>query len=140
MSENTLCETNGTNHCENAVTKADETDRSVTQSRDLPTVQPHVDIVDAGEQIFLVADLPGVNETQVDVRVEKKVLTISAETRNDTSDSSAVFAPVHFHRTFALSDEIDVTGIEAVVKAGVLKLTLPKSAQAVSTKIQVRSA
>lgn len=105
---------------------------------------PRVDIYETGDAVVLLADMPGVNEDDVDITLEKNVLTITgyvgARERDDYSLAYSEYSEGDYERTFALSDEVDRNSIEAVMKNGVLKLTLPKAEEMKARKIAVRSA
>jgi len=104
---------------------------------------PLADIYETNERIFVLADMPGVDEQTIDITLEKNVLTIEGYT---SSQTEAGLRLVHcespegnYQRVFFLSEEVDRDGIEATVKDGVLKLVLPKSAKAMARKITVKS-
>jgi len=105
---------------------------------------PKVDIYEVAEDIFVVADMPGVDENAIEVMVEKNVLTIDAYVEPEESDTySLAYAEYEvgdYHRRFTLSNEIDQNKIEALVKDGVLRLRLPKSEGAKARKISVKAA
>jgi HSP20 family molecular chaperone IbpA len=104
---------------------------------------PRVDIFESGDQVVLLADMPGVNEASIDITLEKNLLTIHGEVDAPAFEAYdlayAEYATGDFQRTFALSDEVDRERIEATVKNGVLRLTLPKAEQAKARKIEVRT-
>lgn len=104
---------------------------------------PLADIYETNERIFVLADMPGVDEQTIDITLEKNVLTIEGYTSPQTE---AGLRLVHcespegnYRRVFLLSEEVDREGIEATVKDGVLKLVLPKSPKAMARKITVKS-
>jgi len=105
---------------------------------------PRVDIYETGDAVILMADMPGVSQDQVDITLEKNVLTIvgyvEATERDGYSLSYSEYSEGDYERTFALSDEVDRNRIEATMKDGVLKLTLPKAEEVKTRKIAVRSA
>lgn len=104
---------------------------------------PKVDILEKGEDIILIADMPGVDETTVDITLEKNVLSIRGEVKVDVPENMRVvyseFGIGDYERTFTLSDEIDKDKIQATVKNGVLKLILPKAEEAKAKKIAVKA-
>jgi HSP20 family molecular chaperone IbpA len=87
--------------------------------------------------------MPGVNEKQMNVDLDKDVLTIRGEvTLEDSSGHELTYSdhrPADFQRSFRLSDEIDTEKIEASLKNGVLRLYLPKAAVAKPRKILVKA-
>ena len=93
--------------------------------------RPDVDIVERTEEFLVTADLPGVDEQHVDVRLEKGLLSIRAEL---AVEPETEWQPIYgeyrvgsYYREFTLSDQIDVNGIKASMKDGVLNLRLPKA-------------
>jgi HSP20 family molecular chaperone IbpA len=105
---------------------------------------PRADIIENEDAIVVVADMPGVDENSIDITLEKRVLSIngyvSPATPENFSLTYAEYGIGHFERKFTLSDEIDQDHIEATVKDGVLRLTLPKAGPAKTRRIEVRSA
>ena len=92
---------------------------------------PRVDIYEANGDIVVVADMPGADETSVDITLEQNVLTINGyvkpEEPEDYSLAYAEYRVGDYQRRFTLSDQIDQDKIEATVKDGVLRLVLPKA-------------
>lgn len=104
---------------------------------------PRADIYETNNEIIVLADIPGANEQNVDITLEKNVLTIVAyidPTRSGNYDIAyAEYEEGDYQRSFRLSDEIDRDQIEASVKDGVLRLRLPKSQEAAARKITVKA-
>lgn len=115
----------------------------IERSRERHLFVPRVDIFEQGNEIILVADMPGVNEQTVDITLEKNILTIDGRVDDqEVSGYSLAYREYRvgdYHRTFALSDEVDRNNIEALVKNGVLHLRLPKAPEAQTKKISVKS-
>ncbi len=105
---------------------------------------PRVDICETKDAIVLLADMPGVDEKSVDITLEKNVLTLSGKVEPVAHEgyraAYAGYEAGDYERAFTLSDEIDRDKIEASVKDGVLKLTLPKAEPVKLRKISVKSA
>ncbi len=112
--------------------------------RNIKTFVPRVDIYEAKDALFLIADMPGVDEKSVDVELEKNILTITGRVNIDeTKDKSIVYSEYEvgdYERTFTLSGEIDREKIYATVKNGVLRLELPKTEKVKPKKIAVKAA
>ena len=112
-------------------------------TRNRKVYSPYTDIIDTGEDILVIADLPGADETCVDVTLEKNVLTIFAyppvEKVENYSLEFGEYGVGDFERKFVVSEDIDRERIEAKVKNGVLTLRLPKSGPAKTRKIAVRA-
>ncbi len=110
-------------------------------------LMPLVDIYQTEDGTgVILAELPGAAEDSIDVRVEKGVLTLSAEADfgqgrfgENYSRTYTDFLGGRYFRAFALSDEIDREKIEANFSDGVLQLTLPHAAAAEVRKIQIQS-
>ena len=104
---------------------------------------PRTDIYETGEEILLTADIPGADESRVDITLEKNILTINARVDAGWFENRHLVYQEYglgdFQRSFALSGEIDREKIEAVVRNGVLTLHLPKSPAARSRKIAVKA-
>lgn len=105
---------------------------------------PRVDIYETDDSVVLLADMPGVAQEQVDITLEKNILTIvgyvDATQRDGYGLSYSEYSEGDYERTFALSDEVDRNRIEATMKDGVLRLILPKAEEVKTRKIAVRSA
>ena len=103
----------------------------------------NTDINDIGDMILVIADVPGVDEKEVEVTLEKNVLTIYAnpavEKVEKYSLSYSEYSVGDFERKFVVSEDIDRDHIEAHVKNGVLTVHLPKAGPSKSRKIEVRS-
>jgi HSP20 family molecular chaperone IbpA len=112
--------------------------------RNVKTFVPRVDIYETKDSLFLIADMPGVDEKNVDVELEKNILTITghvedAAMKDFTLDYSE-YEVGDYERAFTLSDEIDRRKIKATVKNGVLRLDLPKADKVKPKKIAIRAA
>jgi len=112
--------------------------------RNVKTFVPRVDIYETKDSLFLIADMPGVDEKSVDVELEKNILTITGRVQTDeTKDKSIVYSEYEigdYERAFTLSDEIDREKIYATVKNGVLRLELPKAEKIKPKKIAIKAA
>jgi HSP20 family protein len=104
---------------------------------------PRADIYETDKEIFVLADVPGANENTIDITLEKNVLTINAYIEPTIPSgfdvAYAEYEEGDYQRSFRLSDEIDRDKIEATVTEGVLRLRLPKSQEAKTKKISVKT-
>jgi HSP20 family protein len=112
--------------------------------RNVKTFVPRVDIYENKDSLFLVADMPGVDEKNIDIELEKNVLTITGRVDNcrDT-DGTLLYSEYEigdYERVFSLSDEIDRDKIVATVKNGVLRLEMPKAEKVRPKKITIKAA
>lgn len=103
--------------------------------------RPHVDIVETADAVLLTADLPGVTENDVDVMLDKDVLTLRARVEPPHYEgyvpAALEYGVGDWERAFTVSNEIDRGRIEASVKDGVLRVRLPKSPVATTRRIAV---
>lgn len=102
---------------------------------------PDVDIVEKNDEIVVIADMPGVDETSVEVILEKNLLTIYGKVDAEIPEHHRLLVSEYgigdFQRVFTLSDEVEREKIVATVKNGVLKLILPKIESIKTKKIPV---
>ncbi|ETX04484.1 MAG: hypothetical protein ETSY2_28535 [Candidatus Entotheonella gemina] len=102
-------------------------------------VAPPVDIYEVTEGLVVTADVPGVTQDQLEVRVDNHVLTIRGQVpeRAVADPAYREYELVNYFRQFELSDKVDEGKITAELKHGVLTLTLPKAEEAKPRKIAV---
>ena len=111
----------------------------VPRTRDQVLVPP-IDLYETDDGWVAVADVPGVGKDDLDLDVDKGVLTIQARVAQDSPDGGIIhqeYEPADFHRSFPLSDQVDRGRITANVASGVLTIVLPKAEQAKPRKIIV---
>lgn len=112
------------------------------RTRDCVCFVPRVDIYETNDAIFVAADMPGVDETSVDITLENDVLTINGYVEPVEPEgyqlAYAEYRVGDYERRFALSNKINQQRIEATMKDGVLHLHLPK-AQPTTTTIAVKA-
>lgn len=124
-------------------TEAQRSKGAVERTRTRPVYNPPVDIVEREQEILVLADMPGVDESSLDVSLEKNVLTIQGTVTPPETGGHGLayqeFEPGDYHRAFTLSSEVDREGIRATLKNGVLTLALPKAGPAKLRKIQVKA-
>lgn len=105
---------------------------------------PAVDISEDDKNIYLKADLPGMNQKDIKVSVEDDVLTISGERKSEKEEKKEnkvyrlerVYGS--FCRSFTLPDNVDPSKISAEYKDGVLSLTIPKTEEKKSKTIDIQ--
>lgn len=110
---------------------------------------PAVDFIDRGKSIELKAELPGMDENDIDVQLTDRVLTISGEKKEEhvegEKDSDFYLSERRygsFKRSVSIPEEVDTAKVDATFKKGVLTVTLQKDAKALkkAKKIKVTSA
>jgi HSP20 family molecular chaperone IbpA len=125
-------------------TQAEEeiAEQKTERLRERRVYMPRTDIFEAKDELVLVMDVPGADDQSVEVSLEKSVLTINAypvyASHEGHTLAYAEYGEGDYQRSFALSDEIDRTRIEAKVKNGVLYLHLPKLGEVKPHKISVK--
>ena len=111
-------------------------------SRNEPALQPPVDVIEDATGITLYADLPGVPRERLNVRVEGDQLAIEGEAAialpAGLQAQHAEVTLTRYRRTFTLSKELDADQVSAELSHGVLRLRIPKAAQAQPRRVQVQ--
>ena len=105
---------------------------------------PRVDILEEAGRFVILCDIPGVDPNEIDISMEKSVLTIKGERRVAEEVEGSKRTRVErthgrFHRRFALPDSADAEGISASGKFGVLEIDIPKKPEQTPRRIQVRA-
>ena len=103
---------------------------------------PPVDIMERGNEVILKIDLPEMSQSDIDIKVEENTLIIQGERKvlKETSDTNylQIERPYGtFQRTFAIPRGIDLEGIKAGYKDGVLRVVLPKKEEMPKKQIPV---
>ena len=94
---------------------------------------PSLEVNASDKELRVSAELPGLDEKDVEVLIDKDVLTIRGEKRSETEDRERRFSERtygRFERSIALPFEVEEDKAEASFQNGVLTVTLPKSARA----------
>lgn len=104
-------------------------------------ITPPVDIFETPDGLVVVADLPGVRQPGLDVRVEDDTLTIHGrpDVSTEGTERYREYALGEFFRQFELTEAVDQVGITANLQHGVLTVTLPKAAKAKPRRITVQA-
>jgi len=108
----------------------------------LTTWAPAVDIYETENELVLQAELPDVNEKDIDVRVENNMLTIRGERKFEAKVKEENFLRVErtygsFSRSFSLPNTVNTEAIKAEYAKGVLKIELPKRAESKPRQVKV---
>jgi HSP20 family molecular chaperone IbpA len=116
---------------------------AIERTRARRVYTPPVDIIEKKGEILVLADVPGVDETSVDITLENDVLSIYAKVEAGAPDKVelvlAEYGIGDYQRMFTISNEIDRGKIRASVKDGVLRVVLPKAPPAKTKKIAVKA-
>ena len=106
--------------------------------------RPYTDIVETDDGVMLMLEMPGVGPDDVDITLEKRVLTVRGRVHPTAPEklrlAYAEYGEGDYERAFTLSDDFDPEKITASVSNGVLTVTLPRAAEAKPKKISVKAA
>jgi HSP20 family protein len=115
----------------------------VERTRSQRAYIPPASIYETDEHVVVMADMPGVDESSVDITLEKNELTINGYVQPfEPEGYTLAYGEVEsgdYRRTFILSNEVNRDDIEASVKDGVLRLVLTKAPDYKARKIAVRA-
>jgi HSP20 family protein len=103
---------------------------------------PPVDIVERGNEVMLKIDLPEVNQSEIDIRVEEGTLIIQGERKFVKESPEENYIQIErpygtFRRTFSIPRTIDQESIKASYKDGVLRIVLPRKREVQPKQITV---
>jgi HSP20 family protein len=105
---------------------------------------PAVDIYEDPQKVVLKLEVPGVEEKDLDIRVENNTLTVKGERKFEKDEKEENFHRIErrygsFYRAFTLPSTVDTENVQANYNAGVLKLELKKKAEAQPKQIKVNA-
>jgi HSP20 family protein len=108
----------------------------------LTTWAPAVDIYETENELVLKADLPDVDEKDLDIRIESNMLTIKGERKFEEKVKEDNYLRVErtygsFSRSFSLPSTVDNGSIKAEYKNGVLTVELPKRAESKPRSVKI---
>lgn len=108
--------------------------------------EPKINVVENEKEIRVEAELPGLEEKDVEVTLQDNSLIIKGEkkdTKENKSDNYHVYESSYgsFYRSIPLPSGIDTNKIDAVYKNGVMKITVPKTEEAAKKqkKIEIKT-
>ena len=131
MAEKTI---DNTQDKENTIAKCEVTREPETY------ITPVTDIYEEDKGLYMMVDLPGVDQEGLKLSVEEGVLTIEGHVKQPENKEYLVreFEPVNFYRQFELSETVDQEGINAELKNGVLNIFLPRAKAVQPRTIEVK--
>ena len=104
---------------------------------------PRVNVADAGEELVLSAEIPGLSNKDIQVSLEHDVLTIAGERKIDVPSGYSVHRQERegfkFVRSFTLPSKVNAEKVNATVTNGILTIALPKTPEAQPKRIEVRA-
>jgi len=103
---------------------------------------PKVDVIDRENEIFIRAELPGVDKKDIDISMTDNTVTIKGETRKEEKEEKGDYYRCEtsrgsYTRTLSLPADVNTDKANATFKDGVLELTMPKREEAKRRKIKV---
>jgi HSP20 family molecular chaperone IbpA len=103
---------------------------------------PYTDIHETERAVIVSMEMPGVDKSSIDIRLDKGVLTVRGSIDGTKYDALRPMYSEYnvggFVRTFTVSTKIDSSGISASMADGVLTVELPKAAEALAKRISVQ--
>jgi HSP20 family protein len=113
------------------------------RTRGAVTFAPPADVYETKDEVLLVLDMPGAEPDTLDVTLDKRVLTVSAQSNPWAPEGytlvEAEYRDGNYERSFILSDQLDGEHIDARFKDGVLRIKLPKAPPPPAKKIAVNA-
>ena len=107
-------------------------------------VYPAINLTEGGDNLYVRAELPGVNPESLDISVIEGKLIIRGERKIEEEDQKTSYHRREreagiFRRTISLPMKVDSGKVSASIKNGVLTITLPKSEEAIPRRITVKT-
>lgn len=107
-------------------------------------VVPSVDLSETDQAIQARMDIPGMKPEEIDIQVDGNVLTVSGERKEEKEEKGRTFLRVErktgsFCRTMTLPCSVKEDKVDAQYKDGVLTISMPKTDEAKSRRIKVKT-
>lgn len=131
MAEKTI---DNNQNVENSIAKREETREPESY------ITPVTDIYEEDKGLYMMVDLPGVDQDGLKLSVEEGVLTIEGHVKRSDNKEYFIreFEPSNYYRQFELSEAVDQEGINAELKNGVLNIFLPRAKAVQPRTIEVK--
>ena len=105
---------------------------------------PQIDVVEDEDKIRVSAELPGMDEDDIDVSLSRGTLTVQGEKREESEDRGRNYYRMErsygtFRRSIPLPSTVDEDAVEATYKKGVLTITLPKKETRAGRRIPIQA-
>lgn len=106
---------------------------------------PSMDVTETDKEIEITAELPGLEEKDVQINIADNILTIRGEKKAEKEQKDKNYRLVErsygsFERTLELPDGVNADAIKANISKGLLRVTVPKPAPTQAKKVEVKSA
>lgn len=103
---------------------------------------PRTNLYDTGQQLELLAEVPGISKEDLTIKIQGNYLEISGTRKSDAPEGykmhRAERGTTLFTRSFTLPSEVDVEKVDASLTNGILSLTLPKAEAAKPKQVSIR--
>jgi HSP20 family protein len=105
---------------------------------------PHVDVREEAERFVILADVPGVDPSRIDIQMDKNVLSLKGERASEASGEGVTLTRTErrhgrFERSFVLPESANAQCITATGKHGVLEISIPKKQEAAPRRIAINA-
>ena len=114
--------------------------------QDVSAVYPKMDVSETDEEFKISAELPGMDEKDIDVSVSRDVLTIKGEKKAEKEEKKPSYYRMErtygtFQRSIPLPEGVEKDQVKATFKKGVLNVVIPKSEKTVkeSKKVEIKT-
>jgi HSP20 family protein len=103
---------------------------------------PAVDVYEDSQKVVLKLEVPGIDQKDLDIRVENHTLTVKGERKFEAEEKEQNFHRIErrygsFFRAFTLPNTVDTESVQASYNAGILKLELAKKPEAQPRQIKI---
>lgn len=104
---------------------------------------PAFDVSESDKEYSVVAELPGIEEKDLEVTLSDGILTIKGEKKQEKEEKGETYHRIErrygsFQRSFRMPEHVEFEKIDAMFKDGVLRLTIPKSEEHEVKKIEIK--
>jgi len=107
------------------------------------TTWPRTNLYDAGNELVVTAEVPGMTNKDVEVTVHQNILTLTGKREEKVPEGYSVHrqerVPIEFQRTFSLPSKVDMEKTSAEVKDGILTIKMAKAPEATPRQITVQA-
>jgi len=126
------------NRVNNLFREMNDTDSPLTAASFVPAV----DVYEDAKKVVLKLEVPGIDEKDLDIRVENNTLTVKGERKFEKEEKEENFHRIErrygtFYRAFTLPSTVDTEHVQANYENGILKLELSKKPEAQPKQIKV---
>lgn len=106
------------------------------------TWSPAVDIYETGEELVLTAEVPGMDDKDIEIKLEDNTLSLRGERKFEKETKEENYHRIEraygtFYRSFTLPPYVDQESIKAEHENGVLKIRLPKKSETKPRKVEI---